>query len=162
MAPDPFYRISEMAPDPFIIVDRWLQPHYIANRISTVSKLVSTVSVSGRLDRARFMDWTSDRSSADDRVGIGNGATSAPDPSPREPVTAVMNIRPKRASVGETFEVVVHTRIASVHFIHAKDDAGGPFVPVDVSIKIFVIACKNDLIRFRSLERQNDRRCSWV
>jgi hypothetical protein len=90
------------------------------------------------------MDWKSDRSSADDRLGVGNGATSAPDHSPSEPVTAVMNIRPKRASVGETFEVVVHTRIASVHFIHAKDDAGGPFAPVDVSI-IIIITC-NKLI----------------
>jgi hypothetical protein len=108
------------------------------------------------------MDWKSDRSSADDMVGVGNGATSALDPSPREPVTAVMNIRPKRASVGETFEVVVHTRIASVQFIHAKDDAGGPFVPVDVSIKISIATYKNYLIRFRSLERQNDRCRSGV
>ena len=58
---------------------------------------------------------------------------AVPDPSPSEPVTAVMTIRPERASVGETVEVLVHIRIASAHFIHAKDDAGGPFVPVVVN-----------------------------
>jgi len=58
---------------------------------------------------------------------------AVPDPSPSEPVTAVMTIRPQRASVGETVEVLVQIRIASAHFIHAKDDAGGPFVPVAVN-----------------------------
>ena len=58
---------------------------------------------------------------------------AVPDPSPSEPVTAVMTIQPNRASVGETVEVLVHIRIASAHFIHAKDDAGGPFVPVAVN-----------------------------
>ena len=43
-----------------------------------------------------------------------------------------MTIRPERASVGETVELLVHIRIARAHFIHAKDDAGGPFVPVAV------------------------------
>ncbi len=57
---------------------------------------------------------------------------AVPDPSPSEPVTAVMTIQPKCASVGETVEVLVHIRIASAHFIHAKDDSGGPFVPVTV------------------------------
>jgi len=58
---------------------------------------------------------------------------AVPDPSPTEPVTAVMTIQPKRASAGETVDVLVRIRIASAHFIHAKDDAGGPFVPVAVS-----------------------------
>jgi hypothetical protein len=58
---------------------------------------------------------------------------SVPDPSPSEPVTAVMTIQPERASVGETIELLVHIRIASAHFVHAKDDAGGPFVPLTVN-----------------------------
>jgi Disulphide bond corrector protein DsbC len=62
--------------------------------------------------------------------------TAVPDPSPSEPVTAVMTIRPKRATVGETALVLVHIRIASAHFIHAKDDAGGPFVPVAVNVTL--------------------------
>ena len=58
---------------------------------------------------------------------------SAPDPSPSEPVTAVMTIRPQRASAGDTVEVLVHVRIAGAHFIHAQDDAGGPYSPVAVT-----------------------------
>ena len=56
-----------------------------------------------------------------------------PDPSPSEPVVAVMTVQPKRASAGETVEVLVRIRIASAHFIHAKDDAGGPYFPVAVT-----------------------------
>jgi Disulphide bond corrector protein DsbC len=66
-------------------------------------------------------------------VAIGIEEISVPDPSPTEPVTAVMTIQPKRASVGETVEVLVRIRIAGAHFIHAKGDAGGPFVPVAVN-----------------------------
>jgi Disulphide bond corrector protein DsbC len=58
---------------------------------------------------------------------------TVPDPSPTEPVTAVMTIRPKVVSVGETAQVLVHIRIASAHFIHAQDEAHGPFVPVAVN-----------------------------
>jgi Disulphide bond corrector protein DsbC len=54
------------------------------------------------------------------------------DPSPSEPVTALMTIRPKCATVGETVDLLVHIRIARAHFIYSKDDAGGPFVPVAV------------------------------
>ena len=55
------------------------------------------------------------------------------DPSPSEPVTAVMTFQPKRASVGQTVELLVHIRIACAHFIHANETAGGPFVPVAVN-----------------------------
>ena len=58
---------------------------------------------------------------------------SVPDPSPAEPVTAVMTIRPDRAVAGETVEVLVRIRIASAHFIHAPGEAGGPFIPVSVN-----------------------------
>jgi hypothetical protein len=58
------------------------------------------------------------------------------EPSPSEPLTAMMTIQPKRAAVGETALVLVHIRIASAHFIHAKDEAGGPFVPLAVDITV--------------------------
>ncbi len=58
---------------------------------------------------------------------------SVPEPSPNEPVTAVMAIRPVHASVGESVEVLVYIRIASAHVIHAKDDARGPYFPLDVT-----------------------------
>ena len=58
---------------------------------------------------------------------------AVPDPSPSEPVTAAMTIRPKSVSAGDTVEIVVNIRIASAHFIHAKDHADVPFVPVAVN-----------------------------
>lgn len=74
------------------------------------------------------------------RVGIepAVAATSieevfVPEPSPSEPVAAVMTIRPVRASIGDSVEVLVSVRIASAHVIHAKDDAGGPYFPLDVT-----------------------------
>ena len=44
-----------------------------------------------------------------------------------------MTIRPKSVSAGDTVEIVVNIRIASAHFIHAKDHADVPFVPVAVN-----------------------------
>jgi N-acetylgalactosamine-6-sulfatase len=58
---------------------------------------------------------------------------AVPDPSPSEPVMAVLTIRPARAAPGETVEALVRIRIAGAHFIHAKDDAGSPFVPLTMS-----------------------------
>lgn len=62
--------------------------------------------------------------------------TAAPEPSASNPVTAIMTIDPPGAFVGETVEVRIHIRIASAHFIHAKDDARGPFVPVEVKTEL--------------------------
>jgi hypothetical protein len=59
-----------------------------------------------------------------------------PDPTPGEPVTAVMTIQPDRATAGETVEVLVCVRIASAHFIHAPGEAGGPFIPVAVNAQL--------------------------
>ena len=69
-------------------------------------------------------------------IAAATEEVSAPEPSPSDPVTAVMVIRPQRASVGATVELVVHIRIAPAHFIHASDDAGGPFVPVAVKLTL--------------------------
>jgi hypothetical protein len=61
---------------------------------------------------------------------------SVPDPTPGEPVTAVMTIHPNHAAAGETVEVLVRVRIASAHFIHASGEAGAPFVPLAVNAKL--------------------------
>jgi hypothetical protein len=58
---------------------------------------------------------------------------SVPAPSAGAPVTAVMTVQPKRASVGETVLLCVYIRIASAHYIHAKSEAGGPSIPVAVN-----------------------------
>jgi len=69
-----------------------------------------------------------------DEISVPDPSSS--EPSPNEPVTAVMSIRPQRVSVGETAEVLVNIRIAEAHFIHASDDPGGPFVPVAVKMTL--------------------------
>jgi Disulphide bond corrector protein DsbC len=61
---------------------------------------------------------------------------SVPDPTPGEPVTAVMTIQPNRAAAGETVEVKVRVRIASAHFIHAPGEAGAPFIPIAVNAQL--------------------------
>ncbi len=61
------------------------------------------------------------------------GENAVPDPSPSEPVTAVLTVRPERASAGETVEALVRIRVAGAHFIHAKDDSRSPFVPLTMS-----------------------------
>jgi arylsulfatase A-like enzyme len=64
------------------------------------------------------------------------GEIGVPDPSPSEPVTAVLTVRPELASAGETVEAVVQIRIAGAHFIHAKDDDKLPFVPLAISVRL--------------------------
>ena len=61
---------------------------------------------------------------------------AVPDPSPSEPVTAVITVQPERASAGETIEAVVRIRIAGGHFIHAKDEARSPFIPLTMNMTL--------------------------
>jgi hypothetical protein len=58
------------------------------------------------------------------------------DPSPSEPVTAAMKIRPDSATAGETVEILVHARIARGHYLHATSDPGETFVAVAMGATI--------------------------
>ena len=58
------------------------------------------------------------------------------DPSPSEPVTAAMKIRPENAIAGETVEILVYARIAPGHYLHAASDPGDAFACVAVKLTL--------------------------
>jgi len=64
------------------------------------------------------------------------GQVSTPDPSPDEPVTATMSIRPESLSAGEAGEILVSVRIAAVHYIHAAKNPGEPWVPLAMNVSL--------------------------
>lgn len=61
---------------------------------------------------------------------------SVPDPSPSEPVKAVMEFRPGSVSAGAEGELVVSIRIARAHYLHAKADPGGKFTPLGIEVEL--------------------------
>lgn len=56
-------------------------------------------------------------------------------PSPSEPVTASMIIRPESANGGDTVEVLVLVRIARAHYLHA-DNSHQPFTAVAMNLTL--------------------------
>ena len=73
----------------------------------------------------------------------GNGADesadiqfSVPDPSPNEPVKAMMKIDPENVPAGETVTVFVSVRIARAHYLHAVNNSDKTFIPVAVNVPL--------------------------
>ena len=69
----------------------------------------------------------------DSSLATNGKQTDVADPSAAEPITALLTVSPERASAGETVEALVRIRIAGGHFIHAKDEARSPFIPLTMS-----------------------------
>jgi len=97
----------------------------------------STARISVGAGAAQFPVPADSRTRAEDASATPSiEEITVPEPSPSEPVTAVMTIRPLRAAVGKSVEVLVYLRIASAHIVHANDDAGGPYFPLGVTITL--------------------------
>lgn len=73
-------------------------------------------------------------------------ATSAPEPetaglsvaepSPSEPVKAVMGLRPATAEAGAAAELLISVRIARAHYVHAPGDPESKFAPLSVDLEL--------------------------
>ncbi|WP_406699746.1 protein-disulfide reductase DsbD domain-containing protein [Singulisphaera sp. Ch08] len=56
-----------------------------------------------------------------------------PEPSPSEPVKAVLALRPANISPGTKAELLVTVRIAKAHYLHPEADHGGTFTPLKMN-----------------------------
>jgi Disulphide bond corrector protein DsbC len=61
---------------------------------------------------------------------------TAPDPSPDNPVTATMTIRPEKLTFGEVAEILVFVRIAPAHYVHAANRPDEPWIPLTVNVSL--------------------------
>ena len=61
---------------------------------------------------------------------------SVPEPSPSEPVTAAMKIRPASVSAGGTVDILVAIRVARAHYLHATRDPGDRFIPLGMDVTL--------------------------
>jgi hypothetical protein len=69
-------------------------------------------------------------------VAKGNDQLLAPDPSPNQPVTATMKVRPEILASGEAGEILVSVRIAGEYYVHAAKNPGEPWVPLAISVPL--------------------------
>lgn len=95
----------------------------------------ATPTAAGRTSRSSESFDVPKRSEASAPTGDSD-EPSVPDPSPSEPVTAVMTLRPASVSAGETFELLVSVRIAGGHFVHTGDDPRETFVPLGMDLTL--------------------------
>lgn len=72
--------------------------------------------------------------SAGNLIAASSAQLSAADPSPSNPVTASMVIRPTEAGAGDTVELVVQVRIAGAHYVHARPHE--TFTPVAMNLEL--------------------------
>src|SRR5262245_2106790 len=70
------------------------------------------------------------------RVGADAESLSVPEPSPSEPVKAVMAFRPASVTAGGAGELLVAVRVAPAHYLHATRDPGGKFTPLGIELSL--------------------------
>lgn len=57
-------------------------------------------------------------------------------PSPSDPISAAMKIRPEKLAAGETAEILVYARIAAGHYVYAANNSTGVFAPTTVKVTL--------------------------
>jgi hypothetical protein len=83
------------------------------------------------------VDRTAGSTGARNRVRDAAATIDQPsEPSPEEPVTAKMVIRPEHLDFGEAAELRVYVRIAGAHYLHAAKNPGEPWVPLAVNASL--------------------------
>ena len=99
------------------------------------SDSAATKSANGRVDRTAESKShrNHDQGAA---VTQGTDQVSASDPSPSEPVTAAMVIRPENLSAGEAAELPRLRSNSRAHYVHAAKNPGEPWVPLAMNVSL--------------------------
>jgi hypothetical protein len=127
-------RVSRgMMIQPSIIFARFW--HYLFGA-TAIAGLLSCSRANSVESRAEHPDATivEERSIATEIVGPVQ--ISIDEPTPSEPVKAVMEIRPDVAVPGSVIEVLVKVRIARAHYLHAENGSDKTFTPVAIKSEL--------------------------